>query len=234
MTSHALKSHSVRRAVGYFRPAAMSAAVSLAALLCCSAAKAETLLVLGDSLSAGYGLDAGRGWVALLEKRLHDTPKFEDWTVVNASISGDTTAGGLARLPEALKQHQPQLVLIELGGNDGLRGQSVDAMKTNLSKIVELSRAENARPVLMEMQIPSNYGPVYTQKFTLAYTAVANTFKVPLVPFFLAKIATDPDRWFQEDGIHPKAEAQPQMLDAVWPTLEPLLSSSSEAKKSGH
>jgi len=185
------------------------------------AVKAEpVILVLGDSLSAGYGISAEQGWVSLLARRLKD--QGQPHRVVNASISGDTTAGGLSRLPSAMDLHKPAMVLIELGANDGLRGQPVAQMKRNLQKLVAITRSKGARPVLFEMRIPSNYGPAYTEQFTAAFADVAKAEKVPLVPFFLLPIATD-KKWFLDDEIHPNASAQPQLLDAVWPTLKPLL-----------
>lgn len=185
-----------------------------------AAASPPVILVLGDSLSAGYGLPNGSGWVSLLERRL----KTQGYPhrVVNASISGDTSAGGLSRLPAALEAHKPTLVLVELGANDGLRGQPVPQLRSNLEKIAALSRAAGASPVLFEMRIPSNYGPAYTERFTNLFGELARAQKLALVPFFLAAIATDPTQ-FQDDGIHPNAEAQPKLLDAVWPTLKPLL-----------
>lgn len=189
----------------------------------CAAARTDdhTILVWGDSISAGLGLDADAGWVHLLERRLQS--QGSGYAVVNASVSGETTAGGLSRLPAALDRFHPAIVLIELGGNDGLRGQPLDAMRTNLEKMIALCRGSKARPVLFEMRIPSNYGPAYSDRFAQVFGAVAAAQKVPLVPFFLAAIATDRARWFQDDGIHPNAQAQPQLLDAVWPTLAPLL-----------
>jgi acyl-CoA thioesterase-1 len=191
----------------------------------------QTLLVWGDSLSAGYGLDAGTGWVALLEQRLKT--QAPDWRLVNGSVSGETTSGGLSRLPAALDRNKPAIVLIELGGNDGLRGGKLDLMRDNLAKMVDLSKQAGARPVMLEMRIPENYGPVYTQAFTGSFGQVATAKKVPLVPFFLAAFATEPSRWFQDDGIHPNASAQPQMLDAVWPTLAPLLGAKAASSGSG-
>jgi acyl-CoA thioesterase-1 len=197
----------------------------LLALLCLSlsvsASAAQTLLVFGDSLSAGYGLDANAGWVSLLARRIGE--QRLPYEVVNASVSGETTAGGLARLPAALERFQPAIVLIELGGNDGLRGQPPAAMRANLDRMIELSRGAGAQPVLFQMRIPSNYGPEYAQRFTAVFDALAQSRQVPLVPFFLAGIAADRARWFQDDGIHPRAEAQPQMLEAVWPVVRPLL-----------
>lgn len=195
----------------------------LAALFWCGGALAadKTILVWGDSISAGLGLDADTGWVHLLDRRLQS--QGSGYAVVNASVSGETTAGGLSRLPAALDKLHPAIVLIELGGNDGLRGQPLDAMHADLGKMIELSRAAHAQPVLFAMQIPSNYGPVYADRFAKVFGTVAGETKAPLVPFFLAAIATDRGRWFQDDGIHPNAAAQPQLLDAVWPTLAPLL-----------
>ncbi len=184
------------------------------------AAEVPTILVLGDSLSAGYGIGAEQGWVSLLARRLKD--QGFPHRVVNASISGDTTAGGLSRLPAALDKHRPGIVLIELGANDGLRGQPVAKMKGNLQKLVALAAAKKAKPVLFEMMIPSNYGAGYTAQFTRAFGEVAQGSKVPLVPFFLLPIAAD-KQWFLDDEIHPNARAQPALLDAIWPTLKPLL-----------
>ena len=178
------------------------------------------ILVLGDSISAGYGIGAEQGWVSLLARRLKD--QGLPHRVVNASISGDTTAGGLSRLPAALDKHKPAIVLIELGGNDGLRGQPVAKMKANLHQMVALARAKKALPVLFEMRIPSNYGLSYTEQFRLAFGDISKAENVPLVPFFLMPIAADPKK-FQDDGIHPTAAAQPQLLDAVWPKLSTLL-----------
>lgn len=178
------------------------------------------ILVLGDSLSAGYGLDAGDGWVALLEQKLKS--QALPHAVVNASVSGETTAGGLARLPALLERHRPQMVLVELGGNDGLRALPIQAMRENLERIVDSSAKAGATAVLFEMQIPANYGPAYSERFTRTFTEVAKDRGVPLVPFLLASFATDP-RAFQDDGIHPSAAAQPRILDTIWPALRPLL-----------
>jgi acyl-CoA thioesterase-1 len=181
----------------------------------------KTILVWGDSISAGYGLDADTGWVHLLERRLQSQGKA--YNVVNASVSGETTAGGLSRLPAALDKFKPDIVLLELGGNDGLRALPLDAMRSNLDQMVELSRAARARPVLFEMYIPRNYGPVYTERFTKVFDQLAQQRQVPIVPFFLASLVTERDKWFQDDELHPNAQAQPRLLDAVWPTLQPLL-----------
>lgn len=196
--------------------------VAQAAAVPGSAPPAQTpaILVLGDSLSAGYGIATEQGWVSLLARRLKD--QGLPYRVVNASISGDTTAGGLSRLPAALEKHQPAIVLIELGANDGLRGQPVAQMKGNLQKLVALAQDKKAQVLLFEMRIPSNYGLTYTDNFRKAFTEVATDAKVGLVPFFLMPIAADPKN-FQEDGLHPVAAAQPQLLDAVWPKLAKLL-----------
>ncbi|HZR35892.1 MAG TPA: arylesterase [Nevskia sp.] len=186
-----------------------------------AAAADRTILVWGDSISAGYGLDAGTGWVNLLERRLQTQGR--GYRVVNASVSGETTAGGLSRLPAALDKFKPALVLLELGGNDGLRALPLDAMRANLEQMIELTRAARAQPVLFEMYIPRNYGPVYGERFTRVFGQLAQARRVPMVPFFLAPLVAEPDQWFQDDALHPNARAQPRLLDAVWPTLEPLL-----------
>ncbi|HUP91226.1 MAG TPA: arylesterase [Solimonas sp.] len=183
-------------------------------------AAAPKIMVLGDSLSAAYGIPVAQGWVSLLAQRLRDRGYPHE--VINASVSGETTSGGLARLQQALDAHHPALVLVELGANDGLRGLPVKAMQQNLERIVAVVRKAHATPVLFEMLVPTNYGDAYVERFTGTFTTVASKSKVPLVPFFLSPIATDPAA-FQEDGIHPRAVVQGKLLDAVWPTLEPLL-----------
>ena len=184
------------------------------------AAGRPVLLVMGDSLSAGYGLDTGSGWVALLQKRLQD--RHMDWKVVNASISGETTAGGVSRLPSLLGRDQPKVVVVELGGNDALRGLSLAATESNLRSIVSACQLSGARVLLVGMRIPPNYGPAYTKGFEAIFPRVAQMQHTPLVPFLLAGVVGHPD-WFQSDNIHPTARAQPVMLDTVWPQLKPLL-----------
>ncbi|WIX33782.1 arylesterase [Salinicola sp. JS01] len=179
-------------------------------------AQAHTLLVMGDSLSAAYGIDPQAGWVSLLERKLG-----KGYPVINASISGETTSGGAARLPELLKQHHPDIVLLELGGNDGLRGLSPQQMKVNLAKMVERSRAEGARVLLLGIEVPPNYGPAYTNAFRNVFTQLADEHDLPLVPFLLEDV--DLDSMLQADGIHPTAEAQPIILANVWAKLEPML-----------
>ncbi|MDG4595979.1 MAG: arylesterase [Candidatus Contendobacter sp.] len=183
-------------------------------------AEAPVILVLGDSLSAGYGIPAEQGWVNLLQRRL--TERGFPHQVVNASISGDTTSGGLSRLPAALARHRPALVILELGANDGLRGQPPMAMAANLGRMIELSQQAGARVLLAEMRIPPNYGPLYAQKFQATFGELAQHHQVPLIPFLLNGVAGNP-ALIQDDGLHPRAEAQPRILDNVWPALEPLL-----------
>ena len=183
-------------------------------------ARAPVILVWGDSLSAAFGIPLESGWVQLLQQRLRE--QGYPHRVVNGSVSGETTSGGLERLPAALKQHRPRLVLIELGGNDGLRGLPLRQLRANLRGMVERSRAAGAQVVVFEMTVPPNYGEAYTRGFTQAFTEVARDGPAHLVPFFLAPIALDP-KWFQEDGIHPTVAAQPLLLDAAWPTLQRVL-----------
>lgn len=183
-------------------------------------ADAPTVLVLGDSLSAAHGMRVEQGWVSLLQERL--TASGYGYRVVNASASGETTGGALARLPRALARHEPAVVIIELGGNDGLRGLPVADVRSNLDALVRLSRKSGAAVLLIGMRIPPNYGPTYTKSFHDLYAEVAASKHVALVPFFLDGIALD-DALMQEDGIHPNAAAQPKLLDQVWPRLKPLL-----------
>ncbi|WP_371132284.1 arylesterase [Rhodoferax sp.] len=184
----------------------------------------SSLLVLGDSLSAEYGLRRGTGWVALLEQKLQAEKIRAD--VVNASISGDTSSGGRARLPALLAQHRPTLVVIELGGNDALRGLPLDMTRDNLLAMTRLAQQSGAKVLLLGMQVPPNYGRDYTQRFARMYAEVAKTTRAALVPFFLKGIADAPDSltWFQADRIHPKEAAQPRMLANVWPAITKELS----------
>jgi acyl-CoA thioesterase-1 len=181
---------------------------------------ARTMLVLGDSLSAAYGMDVGSGWVALLGKRL-ERQKY-DYQVVNASISGDTTANGLARLPGLLAAHRPSIIIIELGGNDGLRGLDLGQMKHNITVMVTKAKAGRARVLLVGIQLPPNYGNYYTQRFRRIYQEVAAEQQVGLAPFLLDGVATN-HTLMQPDGIHANAKAQQKMLENVWPYLRPLL-----------
>jgi acyl-CoA thioesterase-1 len=181
------------------------------------------LLVLGDSLSAEYGLARGSGWVALLEKRL--AAEKLAWRVVNASISGETTSGGRSRLAALLKQHKPRVVVIELGGNDALRGLPLDMTRDNLTDMTRAAKAAGARVLIAGMAMPPNYGRAYGESFTALFATVAQAEKTALLPFFLAGVADVPkaDELFQADRIHPKAQAHPQLLANVWPVLRPLL-----------
>lgn len=183
-------------------------------------ASKPVILVLGDSLSAGYGIDIRSGWVHLLKQKLAD--EGLSYAVVNAAVSGETTRGGLTRLPGLLERHQPALVLIQLGGNDGLRALPTTDMRDNLAKMVALSREADAEPVLFAMHIPANYGPDYTARFTGTFAELAKDEDVALMPFLLGRIAFDASA-FQDDGIHPTAAAQPKILSEIWPALEPLL-----------
>ena len=183
-------------------------------------AETPTILVFGDSISAGFGINPERGWAALLQSKLKSEGYGEQ--VINASVSGETTEGGLARLPRALALHHPGIVIIELGGNDGLRALPVDQMRANLAQMAALCTAAGARVLLLGMQIPPNYGPEYTQQFRSSYASVAREKNLPLVPFLLNGVALNP-QLMQADGIHPNELGQPKLLDNVWPALKPLL-----------
>ncbi|MEO7254334.1 MAG: arylesterase [Casimicrobium sp.] len=183
-------------------------------------AKSSQILVVGDSISAGYGLSSGEGWVDLLTKKLAREKIPAD--LINASISGDTTAGGLSRLPALLAKHKPTVVLIELGGNDGLRGSPVATAKANLLKMAQMSKASGAKVLIVGMQMPPNFGATYTAQFEAMYVDVAKAVNAGLVPALLEKIGTDLSK-FQADRIHPTAAAQPVLLDTVWPALVKLL-----------
>jgi acyl-CoA thioesterase I len=192
-------------------------------LLCLFAlpASAQNILVVGDSISAAFGLGIEEGWVHMLQERLED--KDYPYQVVNASVSGDTTAGGLARLPRLLEEHEPVLVVIELGGNDGLRGMPPGNMQQNLSQMVELSSEAGADAIILGMMIPPNYGMRYTQAFNRAFVEVAEAHSVPLLPFLLEGVGDVPEL-MQADRIHPTAEAQPILLENAWPLIRDWLS----------
>ena len=191
------------------------------ALMCIAQnAAAGTILIVGDSISAALGLDTRLGWASLLQQRLKE--QGYDDQVVNASISGDTSAGGLARLPALLAEHKPQVVIIELGANDGLRGQPPAQLKQNLAAMVDDSQKTGAKVLLLGMLLPPNYGPRYTDAFAKVYSDLVSEKKVALVPFFLEGVGGHPE-FIQADGLHPKANAQGRLLDNVWPTLKPLL-----------
>jgi acyl-CoA thioesterase-1 len=193
----------------------------LLCVLCVSTsfAQSATVLVLGDSISAGYGIDPAKGWVKLLEQQWS-----QEAAVINASISGETSAGGLARLPKLLKEYAPTLVVIELGGNDGLRGYPIPSLKDNLTAMVTLSQAANAQVLLLGMQIPPNYGKRYSRMFSDSYSAVAQQNNIVLMPFFLQDIAVNPDL-MQSDGIHPSQTAQALLLENATPYLQQAIES---------
>jgi len=182
--------------------------------------QARSLIVLGDSLSAAYQMDLEQGWVYLLQQRLDQ--QGYSLKVINASVSGDTTQNGIARLHRLLQESEPEIVVIELGGNDGLRGTPLLAIERNLSRLIDMAQGKGAKVLLLGMQLPTNYGKAYTQRFSQTYPTVARKKEVPLVPFFMEQVALFPER-MQEDGIHPSAAGQPYLLDTMWPYLEPLL-----------
>jgi acyl-CoA thioesterase I len=180
-----------------------------------------TILVFGDSISAGYGLAApDKGWVALLQHKLQS--EGYDYQVINASVSGETTAGGLARLSRALSLHHPSIVILELGGNDGLRALPVGAMRENLEQMAVAARAAGAEVLLLGMRIPPNYGPIYSDQFYSAFGQVAGKLRLPLVHFFLQDVAQD-NAQMQADGTHPNERGQPQLLQNAWVALKPML-----------
>jgi len=192
----------------------------LAMLLLAQSAMAGTALVVGDSISAAFGLETSQGWVHLLQQRLDDSE--HDYRVVNASISGDTSAGGLARLPALLREHEPDIVILELGGNDGLRGQPPAQLKRNLAAMAELSQEAGAKVLLLGMRMPPNLGQRYTDAFADAFDSLAEEMSLPYVPFLLEGVG-GVQGMMQADRVHPTAQAQELLLDNVWPVLEPLL-----------
>jgi acyl-CoA thioesterase I len=192
----------------------------LAVQVAAASASQPTIVVLGDSLSSGYGLNGEPSWVALLEDRLE--AEAYGYEVVNASIAGDTSSGGLARLGGLLERYEPAIVIIELGGNDGLRGQSLVALKQNLASIIELTQAHDAQPILVGIQIPPNYGPQYTESFASIYRDLAAAYSIPLVAFLMDGVALHPDL-MQGDRMHPNSAGQAPMLENVWPILAMLL-----------
>ena len=204
---------------------------ALAAALVCSAAFAQAaapvILVVGDSISAGYGLPRGAGWTTLLQQRL-ETEHYPH-RVVNASSSGDTAAGGRARLAALLAQHHPAITIIELGGNDGLRGGNPDTLRNNLDAMAAMAQKAGSRVLLVGMRLPPNYGPAYVQRFEATFAEVAKARKIALVPFLFEGFGED-NAMFQQDRIHPVAAAQPKLLDNVWRELRPLLGMSGKTR----
>lgn len=179
-----------------------------------------SLLVLGDSLSGAYGINTDEGWVALLQQQISD--KGYDYRVINASVSGDTTRTGLSRIDSALRDHHPEIVIIALGGNDGLRGLAFSEIENSLASIIERCQQSKARILLVGVRLPPNYGPAYIQQFAVLYETLAERYNIPLVTKMLDQVAENREL-IQQDGIHPKAEAQPQIMMNVWRELEPLL-----------
>jgi acyl-CoA thioesterase-1 len=211
----------LRKCIHLFSPRALL----LAALLCLAGAAQSaprTVMVFGDSLSAAYNLASEEGWVHLVGERA--ARLSPPWRIVNASVSGETTAGGLRRIAEDLKRHQPSVVVIVLGANDALRGQPVAGMRSNLEQMIRLTRKARAEPVLVGLMIPPNYGIDYADQFRDMYRDIAAKGRIPLVPFLLEGIADKPEL-FQADQLHPTAAAQPRIADNVWPALAPLLKS---------
>lgn len=195
--------------------------ILIVTMLMTSVLHAKTIMILGDSISAGYGLQKEQGWVHLLQQRLNQKyPKQHQ--VINASVSGETTSGALARLPKLLTTHQPDIIVIELGGNDGLRGQPPQQIQQNLSKLVQLSKQHRAKVIIFGMKIPPNYGKAYSQAFENNYSAVAKQHQVALLPFFLEGVATQ-RQLMQQDLIHPNAQAQPKLLNLAWKYIDASL-----------
>jgi len=185
-----------------------------------ASSETRSIVILGDSLSAAYGMEVSEAWPELLQQRLNE--HGHAYRIFNSSITGDTTQGGLARLPRLLEKHQPAIVILELGGNDGLRGLPIQVTRDNLGSMIEKSQSAGARVILAEMRIPPNYGRTYTEKFHSLYGELATRYEARLLPFLLQDIALQPGM-MQSDGIHPTAAAQPLIRDAVWQVLEPML-----------
>ena len=194
--------------------------VIVMALVATGAQAAQTIVVFGDSLSAAYGIQPNTGWVVLLDNKLQQ--QNSDVKVINASISGETTSGGLSRFNQMLNTHKPDIIVLELGANDGLRGLSLSEMQSNLNSMISKAKAANATVMLLGMKIPPNYGIQYTQKFSAVYSSLAAKYQLNLVPFFLDGVAGNPSL-ILDDGLHPTAAAQPQLLENIWPTLKTLL-----------
>ena len=208
----------MKRLVSAFVLSAVAVVVSNA--MASTPAPSRTILVFGDSISAGFGIRVEQGWVSLLQRKLES--QGYGYRVVNASASGETTAGGLARLPRALAVQKPVIVILELGGNDGLRALPVVQMRSNLMRMVTLSNAAGAKVLLVGMRMPPNYGPVYTQQFHAVYDDVSKYFRIPLVPFLLNDVALN-GNLMQADGLHPNVEGQPKLLENIWPQLAKML-----------
>jgi acyl-CoA thioesterase I len=205
-------------------------AADAAAAAAASPEHPPVILVFGDSLSAGYGIRVESGWVSLLAQKL--AQQGYGFQVVNASVSGETTAGGLARLPRALQLHHPRIVILELGANDGLRGLPLERAQANLARMITLSRAQGAGVLLLGMLMPPNYGERYTDAFRAMYRDLASSYQVPLAPFLLDRVALHPDL-MQADGLHPNELGQPLLLENIWPKLAPLLQAPAQQGAAG-
>ncbi|UNM97239.1 arylesterase [Ignatzschineria rhizosphaerae] len=197
--------------------------LGMAAIILCTISQAQSILIVGDSISAGFGINAEEGWVALLEEKLQ--AENHQYQVINASISGDTTTNGLSRLPALLEKHQPNITIIELGGNDGLRATPPTKIAENLSKMIELTQSANSTPLLIGIQLPPNYGDAYLARFLALYPTLGEQHQIAVLPSIVEKVGGNPDL-MQNDGIHPNQKGQPLMLEAVWEKLEPLLTPS--------
>jgi len=194
--------------------------LTIALIFLSSIAQAQSILIVGDSISAGFGINPEEGWVALLEEKLQT--ENSPYSIINASISGDTTTNGLARLPSLLEKHQPEITIIELGGNDGLRATPPTRISENLTKMIELSKATNSKVLLVGIQLPPNYGDAYLARFLAIYPELAEQHQVAVLPSIVEKVGGNAEL-MQSDGIHPNSAGQPFMLEAVWEQLEPLL-----------
>ncbi len=217
--------------VGLATPGGWARADGAAGASAAATPHAPVILVFGDSLSAGYGIQVDRGWVSLLAQKL--AQQGYGFQVVNASVSGETTEGGLARLPRALALHRPAIVILELGANDGLRSLLLERARANLAQMINLARKAGASVLLLGMLMPPNYGERYTEAFRSMYQDLARSYDVPLVPFLLDRVALHPDL-MQADGLHPNERGQPLLLDNVWSKLAPLLTAAPRASTTGH
>jgi acyl-CoA thioesterase I len=210
----------LRTLIGGARCGALALTLLLIGLQGASAAQTPIILSFGDSLSAAYGLQPEQGWVALLQQRLHD--QGYEYQIINASVSGETSSGGLERLPHLLAVHHPAIMLLELGANDGLRGLPLPTVRDNLAHLMLLARDSGAQVLLLGIRLPPNYGPRYSTGFAELYAGLAQQYKVPWVPFLLEGVALEP-ALMQADGLHPVAAGEPRVLDTIWPSLVPLL-----------
>ncbi len=194
--------------------------ITVMLLYCAQTQAAQNILIVGDSLSASYGLAQERGWVNLLQQRLSNEKR--PYQIINASISGETTSGGLYRIDALLASHRPAIVILELGANDGLRGLAIEATRNNLDSMIQRAKKSGAKVLLIGMRLPPNYGPAYTEQFHALFAKLAKKYRIQHVPFLLSAIAGQRE-YFQADGLHPTAEAQALLLDTVWPVLQPML-----------